>query len=317
MGNSLQKGASNATGIIIIIVLAAIMLFTYDGPSLKERASKDRVVGGSTLTSGGRAVSEPNRSNTTTLRGAEVSIGTGNASRSYQSYEEYITLDNKSEDSLNITGWQLRNGKDERSYYSNGSMLQRFSADVALVPQASLFLSPSGTQVLQDVILEEDERAIITTGSVGARAPYTITSFKENICSGYLENMPEYAFTPALSRSCPRPSKVAGLENLEPACRTFVSRLSSCETPDFTEKDRQGEPCNNCVNGTKLSSSCVSYVREHFSYQGCLAYHRNDPDFSLRTWRIFLGRGWEMWAEEYETIELFDRFGQLINFRNY
>ena len=39
----------------------------------------------------------------------------------------------------------------------------------------------------------------------------------------------------------------------------------------------------------------------------------NDLNFSSRTWRIFLDKGWEMWARDYETIKLFDSLGQLVD----
>jgi hypothetical protein len=303
----------------MIIVFIIIVMLGSGGEGIEGPGTS--WIGGSTITSGSYSPSGTISSDTISSRqssggSGEVTINTGNAAYTYQSYEEYIVLDNRTRNPINITGWQLRNGKDERPYYS-GSTLQRFSADVATIPQATLVLSPIGQSVNQDVILQGNERAIVTTGSVGVRSPYVVTSFKENICTGYIEALPDYAFNPGLSQNCPRPANEPGIQNLDRECRKIVENLSSCETPKIGERRPGQDYCPDCFEGKLLSSSCKAYLQEHFSYQGCLIYHRNDPKFEGNTWRIFLGRGWEMWADEYESIELFDRFGQLINYQNY
>jgi hypothetical protein len=305
MRKTLQRGAGNLDGIVIIFVIIFILILTSgsgDGIPVGWRVER---------------LSTPSSSGTSIVSGAyEISLGSGNAPYAYQSYEEYITIENRGRASVNITGWQLRNGKDKRPYNVGGS-LQRFSADLAVIPQAALVLSPTGGSIMQDLILGGGEKAIITTGSVGVRTPYVITSFKENICTGYIDALPEYAFTPSLSRNCPRPANEPGLEALDNECRDFVKRLSACETPKFGSYIGEVEYCEDCINDKRLTSSCAAFVREHFSYQGCLAYHRGNEDFSGKTWRVFLGRGWEMWARDYESIELFDRNGELAGFRNY
>lgn len=316
-----QKGSSNIVGIFIILFLLFIMLSSPESNSTNSPGWAEGTSIWSSSASPGSTLSSSSYSpSQSAYRRFEetpaIYIGSGNAPYSYQSYEEYITLENMSNSPVNLTGWQLRNGKDERPYYT-GSMLQRFSADVALIPQAAKILSPFGNSLLQDVVLAPDERAIVTTGSFGIHSPYKITSFKENMCTGYLEELEDYSFTPSLTGNCPRPEEEPGINNLDVGCRRFIETLSYCETPEFGGRDEEGEVCPHCVNGELLSPACNAFVREHYNYQGCLIYHQNDPDFSGRTWRIFLGRGWEMWADEYETIELYDRFGQLVNFENY
>ncbi len=295
-------------GVVILAVLIVIII-------IMPKDSRDR-----TITSPRANLSYGSEVSGTTLRSAPqaryVSLGAGNAAYAYQPYEEYITIENRGESSVNITNWQLKNGKDKRPYYLGGT-LQRFSADIALIPQATRRLSPYGNNLFGDVILERGERAIVTTGSVGVQSPYRIVSFKENSCSGYLEKLSDYAFTPPLTQNCPRPDREPGVENLDTECRSFISTLSSCQTPTFNVRDSQGDPCTTCVNDRFLNSSCVAFIKEHFNYGSCIAYHGNDADFSGRTWRIFLGRGWEMWAKEYETIELWNQLGQLVDFQNY
>ena len=308
----MEKGNSNAEAIIILAVLVAIAIispgnfFRQPGDIAPSGDNGSSPAGGSGGSTG----------ETSSSYSRDISIGNGNAAYAYQSYEEYITLDNRGRDSINITGWQLQNDKDNRAYDLGGAV-RHFSADVAIIPQAARLVSPTGNNVFQNVILEPGERAIVTTGSVGPQLPYKIVSFKENICSGYLENLSEYTFTPSLSRNCPRPANEPGVNALDTECRKFIERMSSCRTPEFETLDRNGDVCKNCVDGVPLSSSCVAFIKSRFSYSSCIANHSGDPDFSEKTWRIFLGRGWEMWAREYETIKLFDQLGRLVNTRSY
>jgi hypothetical protein len=326
MKRRLQAGEGNLDGIIILAVLLIIIIIMPKTPRSNEVAPGTTVtsVGSSGLFSSSSYA--PSRGESggllsgATLESVSeaqyISLGSGNAPYSYQAYEEYITIDNTGEAPVNITNWQLRNGKDKRPYYQ-GSSLQRFSADIALIPKAARYLYPFGQSPIEDVVLERGERAIVTTGSVSVASPYRITSFKENKCSGYLERLPDYAFTPPLTQNCPRPDLEPGIENLPPECRNVIMTIGSCQTPEFTTRDHNRQPCDNCLNGQSLPSYCANFIREHYSYQGCIANHLNDADFEGRTWRIFLGRGWEMWAKEYETIELFNEQGQLISFQNY
>ncbi len=245
-----------------------------------------------------------------------ISLGTGNASYAYQPYEEYITIDNREREPVDITNWQLKNAKDKRAYDLGGS-LKYFPADTAKIGRAAPFVSPMGTNIFQNVILQDGETAVITTGLIGSQLPYKIVSFKENICSGFLEDLPEYTFTPPLARNCPRPTDEPGVSALDTECRKFIERMTPCRTPEFNTRDREEDICYNCVDGKLLSSSCVAFIKSHFNYGSCIANHASNPNFSGRTWRIFLGKGWEMWAEDYETIELFDQLGRLVDSRSY
>ncbi len=305
MRTRLQRGEGSLDGIIILAVILIIIWVTPKGNTNSDESGN--WVPRTTISS---------YSTTTSPQAQYISLGTGNAAYSYQPYEEYISIENRGNTAIDITGWQLKNGKDKRPYYLGGT-LQRFSADVAIIPQATLSLSPTGASVLSNVVLGQNERAIVTTGAVGPRSSIQITSFKENMCTGYIEALPDYAFIPPLSQNCPRPASEPGIRNLPPDCRDFINTLSSCKTPEFGGRNREGQSCDNCVNGVELPNYCRAFIKEHFSYQGCVANHGKKPDFSGRTWRIFLGRGWEMWAKDYETIELFNQSGQLVDFQNY
>jgi hypothetical protein len=253
-----------------------------------------------------------------------VSINTGNASYSIQPIDEYVELRNNTNKPVNISGWKLTNAKGERTYTA-GNVVQRFNSDEVVIPRAAKVMSPYGMGYPADVILSPNESAIITTGSIGITSPMKIVSFKENLCTGYIEDLPEYAFTPSLSRNCVQPRYEPGVRNLDTQCQDYINSMQSCRTPLFNTvdtqgrtADRQGNTCNGCVDGNNtLTASCITFIKSHFSYQGCLANHQNDPNFEGRTWRIFLNKQWELWAKNYETISLFDSSGKLVNFVSY
>ncbi len=315
MKRTFQRGAGNLDAFLIIGFLVFIMLLnpTINNTS-RENSTQDWTLGNNSYT-------DPNTSITplsSQSKNYNLSLSTGNAGYARQSYEEYIVIENHGDKPVDITGWQLRNGKDRRVYNSGGS-LQRFSSDITTIPQATLLLSPQGKSSMSNVVLGSGDRAIITTGSVGVRHPYPIVSFKENICTGYLENLPDYSFQPSLSSyNCPRPELEPGVTNLDVACRKVIERLPGCQTPEFELRDSDDEPCSTCLEGQRLSSACAAFIKEHFSYRGCIAYHSGDSGFTEdKDWRLYLGRGWEMWAEDYEAIELFDLSGNLIISENY
>ena len=315
MGKNLKAGESTMEGVIILAVILIIIISMPKNPNRTASVSP-----GSIFSTGNSPIPGSSTAGGPVIRSAPqaqyISLGTGNAAYSYQPYEEYVTIENYGREPVNITGWQLKNGKDKRAYYQGG-MLQRFSADVAVVPQAARLLSPTGQNILGDVILAQGESAVVTTGSVNVQSPYKITSFKENSCTGYLEKLPDYAFTPPLSQNCPWPSKEPGIENLPPECRDIISTISSCQTPVFESRDLNREPCDNCLNGKIVPSYCAAFIKEHYSYEGCVRNHAGNANFYGRTWRIFLGRGWEMWAKDYEMVNLFNSAGQLVDFKNY
>lgn len=317
-----QRGASNLDGILIIAFLIVIVFIQHGsgvsvtGKPISSSSSRTN----STLSYRPATSEEMGTVGGTTIRSAgypSLSLSAGNARSEIQSYREYIVISNWGKAPVDITGWTLRNGKDKR-VYTIGDQFQRFSADIAQIPKAAPLLLPQGGSVTQDVVLKPGEKAVVTTGLVANQTPYRVTSFRENSCTGYLERLDDYNFQPALQTSCPDPEQEPGFQYLDPQCRAFVERLSPCETPEFEPKDREGNICENCVDGQILSSNCAAYVRKHFSYQGCLAYHTGDAGFSFgNTWRLFLGRTWEMWGKNYESIELYDKNGNLAAFVNY
>ena len=317
MAKRYQKGESLLEGLLAIGIIGFIIIaFVIPGksPSPLIRQDTGNYSGNSSDSTSGYYYNDNLSENSIYSR--SISIGVGNASRSYQPYEEYITIENRGRDSINITGWTLKNAKDERTY-ELGGRIQHFPADTAVVGRGARFISPYGESVVQNIVLGPGEKAIVTTGSMAQLSPYRITSFKENVCSGYLGELRNYSFEPALRRDCPNPEIELGVRNLDTKCQNYIDRLRSCETPDYDKRDRDGEICSNCADGVQLSSSCINYLKGHYSYSGCIANHAGDPNFEGDTWRIFLGQKWEMWANDHDIIKLFDSTGNLVDYKSY
>lgn len=242
-----------------------------------------------------------------------IRLNTGNAKRATKARDEYITIENRGDFAVNITGWRLENGKKARTYVVGGKQVH-YASDVGIIPEGAKVLYPGGS-VVGDIILNPGEEAVVTTGSPPNLKP-ALMSFKENSCTGYLEET--YEFETGVNKSCIRPNKEAGIENLEIECQDYIDSINSCHAPEFGGKDEEGERCDNCIDGTRgLSSMCRAFIRAHYSYEGCLAHHITDEEFEGDTWHVYLFKPWEMWEESHETISLYDSRGYLIAEESY
>ncbi len=139
-----------------------------------------------------------------------------------------------------------------------------------------------------DVFLPPSGRALISSGKspIGA-------SFRVNMCTGYLGQF--QTFTPDLRHDCPEPLKE--LENYGPyeesSCRTFVSAIPRCQT-------------YNSSLPNNISLSCKNFVNTRLNYNGCVARHKDEPNFYTNEWRLFLESSVELWKGKQEIIRLLD-----------
>ena len=316
--NKSQRGEILEPILILIGLLIIIFLFVLPiGPDIDNDSSKGSIwkIGSNRRDRDTTDYSKDHSRDS--LYDIDVDLGRGNSGQSVDATEEYITLRNRGDYPISITGWFLTNAKGTKSYTLNGRLLYEPS-DQATIPQGTLLLTPNGQNVLGPIVLNENETAIVTSGYVGQRSNIPIVSFKVNKCTGYLESDAEYKFTPSLRRSCAQSEDEPGYYYLDEKCKDYIDGMGTCHIPDFETRDLNGESCRNCVDGRRgLSGSCVAFLKEHYNYAGCLAYHSQDQDFLGKEWRVFLGRTWEMWADDDETITLFDQFGKTIDYLSY
>ena len=240
-----------------------------------------------------------------------IKIGRGNApSEDYPRYE-YITLKNVSDNErINITGWSLKNGKDKKYYPVNDKQAKGTSNKVT-IPKGALIFIPNGINPQEDIILNPKDEAIITTG-----VPFGVkTSFRENICSGYIQESEDYNYKPSLNTNCPSPMDEKEVDSLDDVCYKFVSRMSSCHTPEFKSVVYiNKEPFTGYVdNAGNLSYQCKEFLKKNYNYNSCIVNHLADKDFFEKKWRVFLNSPWELWSKDRETITLYDSEGKMVD----
>lgn len=182
---------------------------------------------------------------------------------------------------ITITGWILES--------------KTKSIRVTIGSAASI---PISGQINNDypITLGPSSTVYITTG----RSP-SGGSFRTNMCTGYFEQFQDY--TPRLKTECPDPEDEA-LKNPQKTagsieCVDFIDNLRACELYTDTVPNSAGSLCQN-------------FVQNDLTYNGCVAAHRNDPDFYRNDWRVFLNRQQELWVNSHDQIRLLDENGQLI-----
>lgn len=232
----------------------------------------------------------------------KVRLSSGSAFYSIYPNQEYveITADYNNSAPINISGWSLSNKPAPENRFKR-----------VVIPLGNKLLVGSVNQVPRDpIILRPGERAIIVTGKMPASVPYPVSSFLVNKCSGYLEDLPNYQFTPSLWSSCPVPGKEVDINSLDENCYSYVRSLSSCHTPEITTDQNS----NELVDGrTGLSTTCRLFVKAQFSYSRCLERHQNDSDFYDKEWRVYLNQTDDLWYQNRDAIKLYDSQGLLVD----
>lgn len=135
----------------------------------------------------------------------------------------------------------------------------------------------------------------------------TGVSFRENKCTGYLEQF--QSFSPSLSESCPTPSQelpftASNLSSYGEVCVDFVQTLPACRF--YTGFLPQG--------GTP---ACSAFIGERLSYNGCVREHKIDSDFFENTWRVYLDSPAELWRNSHDVIRLLDAEGRTVDVLTY
>ncbi len=163
----------------------------------------------------------------------------------------------------------------------------RSEASIITIPSVVDVLILGTTYTKKPAELTTGDRLLITSG----RSPVG-TSFRVNICSGYLGQFQTY--TPELRKDCPLPSQEFARSGIrDEACREFVDVLPRCSTFEG-------------VFPKNISETCKAFVAEKLSYNGCVFAHKNDTNFLTNEWRIYLGQTKELWSNTGNSIRLVD-----------
>jgi hypothetical protein len=230
-----------------------------------------------------------------------VTLGSGNASYSAQPFEEYVTIENTSNAPIDITGWRLENGKGLRPIQNSTNDYFYPTPESATIGYGTEFLDPSGNFRIGDIVLKPGDKAIVTTGGPFTSYPFKITtSFRENMCLGYLKN---YPFEPYVNQSCPVIVNDPDARTMTDQCYNYMQGIYSCSDPAKEDKARFEEQ----------TSICRNFISARLGYPACVGRNQYTPAFSSNQWRVFLGRKLELWGSERETITLYDRGGSIVS----
>jgi len=220
--------------------------------------------------------------------GGEIIIQDYGGVRSSVPNQEYIVLyaNSANPEPINLSGWQLRSPMTGRGAVIGGA-----------VEIPILGVAPT----LGPVMLSPGDVVVITTG----RSPVG-ASFRESMCSGYFSHF-QY-FTPPFAQGCPLPqnelnyySDPVDAQDLQ--CRQTVAQL---------------QPCQVVISAPPgVTSSCSDFITQRFTYNGCVAAHRNDQNFLGARWRVYLGQSGELWDNTSDVVALLDATGRLVTAASY
>jgi len=197
---------------------------------------------------------------------------------------EYVVLEASSDVSapVKLSGWSLQSALTGVRGY---------------IPRGARVFVLGAVNAQEDVYLNQGASAIVASGlsPVG-------TSFRENICTGYLNGL--QAFTPTLSRNCPAPSESLPLtpQNIQmygDKCFDFVQTISPCSLVRSAPSD--------------VSPACHLFLSNNLSYNGCVQANQHKSEFLDSTWRVYLNSGGELWRNTHEIIRLLDEQGLTVD----
>lgn len=254
----------------------------------------------------GESLGEDSRSNSisntvgTSPYAGSIYLSTGNV-YSIQPLEEYMVIRNAGGKSVSITGWTLTNGKGGRPVQQSNNSYFYPTPDTAIIGQGTEFLDPSGKFTVGSIVLEAGDTAYVMTGGPFSQFPFSIsTSFRDNVCTGYIEH---YPFSPQLTQSCPSLVTDPEIRTVTDECYDYIDSLDTCSNPEKNDKKVYD----------KQPSHCKAFISARVGYSACVRENVNTPGFSKKYWRVFLGKSREMWASQRETITLYDSKGLIVD----
>lgn len=210
---------------------------------------------------------------------AHLSFGSAGISRADQEYLR-IEADPQNTAPLSISGWSLQ------SVYSG--------ARYKLPPATPLFTQGT-VNTVRNVSLAPGETAIVSSGI----SPVGV-SFRENECSGYLDQF--QTFTPELYTQCPDPALEVVYDPTDVSCAWFLQSIPPCTFPAQISAD--------------ISPQCRTTVAAALSYNSCVNRHQLESGFSLSTWRLYLGSTRPLWGA-HDVVRLLDESGRVVDVLTY
>ena len=258
------------------------------GPDIGAYADEARKVNGEDYDEqASTQPSSPSQLGSRSLYARQVTLGDGDATSDDPS-TEYLELSasGNNVEPLAVSGWSLQSAATGQRVY---------------IPQGTATLTVGAVNQSLPIYLEPGESAIVITGN----SPVGI-SFKENLCTGYLGQTQR--FTPELESACPYGSEIlqqteANIRTYGASCFDYLRSLQRCAQAPEASSD--------------ITSACRALAANALTYNGCVNGYRTVPNFSLPRWRIFLGRGQELWGNAHDVIRLLDQNERTVDVLTY
>ncbi len=205
-------------------------------------------------------------------------------SRSDDVNNEYIILRTKGDASTTIpvTGWTLRSESTNQN---------------VTIPKGTYLYFADSQNWEENIVLTGNTSIYLITGYSPNGA-----SFKLNKCSGYLSQFQNW--NPWLPNSCPAPknedlSSIPKTVNND-ACFDYIDYMPACRIQTNTL------PAN-------WSYECTNFIYTKINYPSCINTHKNDKDFGVNEWRVYLKRNARLWKDRRESIVLIDNEGKIVS----
>ncbi len=204
--------------------------------------------------------------------------------RSTDPNNEYVQIQTRGNASttIQITGWSLKSESTGQS---------------VTIPKGTYLYFADSQNSEENIVLKGNETAYLITGY----SPNG-SSFKINKCTGYLGQF--QSWNPYLPYSCPAPrnenlSSIPKTVNND-ACLDYIDYMPSCKI------QTDNLPAN-------WSYECTNFIYTKINYPSCVNTHKNDKDFFVGDWRVYLKRNATVWKDRRESIILIDNEGKIVS----
>lgn len=327
-----SSGGMDAFWIILIVLTLFALWVQGGGPARSQNSSIFKVTtpsGFYTPSSGGSNSSDQSNTNNKTTANesnykGQVYVQAGTASSADSPNFEYVILSASSNNygPVKIGGWSLRNGRDERTFETSAGNQVRGQSVTAKIPSTGIEaynpLQPSLNKAVP-LALKPGEQAIIITGQFpNINSASFRANFKINRCLGYFQDEASYYgyYLPYnLNYNCHDNSDIPNFKQLDEVCYNFVRSMGNCHAPKDIYDDNNQTYCpdGNC----QITTNCQNFIKANYSFQACYNRYSKEKDFTGGDWIISLGRTWELWDNDRDSISLYDAAGKLVDKTSY
>jgi len=138
----------------------------------------------------------------------------------------------------------------------------------------------------------------LTVYLIGGKNPLILNNnFRTNSCMGYLSRIGQVY--PGIRNSCSAP-KLDEVRHLTPYCQDYLIKRNGCQMPEYSNDLK-----------IRVDSSCVNYIVNYYTYNGCFDRNSQEDNFLGSAWYIYLNSNYI--EELHDIVEIYDQNGLLVD----